>query len=401
MKKYLVASLASVLILQAGCAQRPPRQNEAPTAEQTVISENEQRIHELEDKVSALDAQIAQMNSRVYEVRTRSGQKTSMTVVPVNAPVHNNQTNVAAANANFANSQLGSPAAAPVAPAAKAQPKGRKIDPASKPTAIPKNQAKPVAAKPAHTPAPTAGPSGTVGLPEATAGPSGQITAQSHADLALPPAELPPAVVQAAQPTPAVPAQNIAPGVNASSTYRGAAQPAAVAPAVPVPVLPESGLALPPETPGTVPQSAPAAVQPQSAAPASAPKAAAASLPRGEQNAYNAALKAVRSGRTNEGIRMFREFLQRYPNGRYAANADYWIGECLYQQGKYQDALSQFNTVNSSFPSHHKNADALLKAGLTLNKMGDNNGANEKFRAILASFPNSEAARRVRAMGIH
>ncbi len=97
---------------------------------------------------------------------------------------------------------------------------------------------------------------------------------------------------------------------------------------------------------------------------------------------------------------MFREFLQRYPNGRYAANADYWIGECLYQQGKYQDALSQFNTVNSSFPSHHKNADALLKAGLTLNKMGDNNGANEKFRAILASFPNSEAARRVRAMGI-
>ena len=26
--------------------------------------------------------------------------------------------------------------------------------------------------------------------------------------------------------------------------------------------------------------------------------------------------------------------------------------------------------------------------------------ANEKFRAILASFPNSEAARRVRAMGI-
>lgn len=393
MKKYLVASLASVLILQAGCAQRPPRQNEAPAPEQTVISENEQRIHELEGKVSALDAQIAQMNSRVYEVRTRSGQKTSMTVVPVNAPVHNNQTNVAASNANFANSQLGGPAAAP---AARTQPRGRKVDPAGKPTAIPKKQAKPAPAKPAPTP--TAGPSGTVGLTEATAGPTGQITAQSHDDLALPPAELPPAVVQAAQPTPAQPAPNMTPGVNASSTYRGAAQPAAV-PAVPVPVLPESGLALPPETPGAVQQPAPA--QPQSAAPASAPpKAAAASLPRGEQNAYNAALKAVRSGRINEGIRMFREFLQRYPNGRYAANADYWIGECLYQQGKYQDALSQFNTVNSSFPSHHKNADALLKAGLTLNKMGDNNGANEKFRAILASFPNSEAARRVRAMGI-
>ena len=29
------------------------------------------------------------------------------------------------------------------------------------------------------------------------------------------------------------------------------------------------------------------------------------------------------------------EFLQQYPQGRYAANAEYWIGECLYAQGKY------------------------------------------------------------------
>ncbi len=96
---------------------------------------------------------------------------------------------------------------------------------------------------------------------------------------------------------------------------------------------------------------------------------------------------------------MFRDFLQKYPNGQYAANAEYWIGECLYSQGKYKDALSEFQNVNNSFPSHHKNADALLKAGITLSKMGDKAGAAEKFRTVIANFPNSEAARRARAMG--
>ncbi len=57
-EKYLVASLASVLILQATLRAAAAYQTEAPAPEQTVISENEQRIHELEDKVSALDAQI-------------------------------------------------------------------------------------------------------------------------------------------------------------------------------------------------------------------------------------------------------------------------------------------------------------------------------------------------------
>lgn len=108
---------------------------------------------------------------------------------------------------------------------------------------------------------------------------------------------------------------------------------------------------------------------------------------KGEEGAYKAALQAALSGRSAEGIARFREFLQQYPQGRYAANAEYWIGECLYAQGKVQEALAQFQKVNVEYPRHHKNADALLKAGICLSRLGDKAGASQNTRRFWLIFP--------------
>ena len=205
---------------------------------------------------------------------------------------------------------------------------------------------------------------------------------------------------------------------------------------VPVPAVPQSDLALPPEVPGLVPplpgEAAPSAkngatqnaakakpaakatASPAPAAPALAPAAAAApvatpaaaqsaSLPKsgkGEEAAYKAALQPAMSGRPAESIGRFQAFLQEYPHGRFAANAEYWIGEGLYAQGKYGEALAQFQKVNSQWSSHHKNADALLKTGMTLSRMGDKEGAAQAYKKLLSQFPNSEAAGIARSRGL-
>ncbi|MDE5880068.1 MAG: tol-pal system protein YbgF, partial [Desulfovibrio sp.] len=209
------------------------------------------------------------------------------------------------------------------------------------------------------------------------------------------------------------------PAASAPAAAPSAAAPSAAAPrtnavtgaanAVPVPSIPASSLALPPEHPSLAPLGQPMASEPgapQKALaspvtpqPAAAPAAPAAN-PRGEEAAYKAALNATLAGKTAEGLRLFQDFLQHYPHGRYAANADYWIGEGLYAQGKYQDALAQFQKVNDTYPQHHKNADALLKAGMTMSRLGDKAAAAEKYRTLMAQFPNSDAARRARAMGV-
>ena len=197
---------------------------------------------------------------------------------------------------------------------------------------------------------------------------------------------------------------------------------------VPVPSVPRSDLALPPEHPGLglpplagdaaapaakseakgkaeAPKkaagSAPASAS--AAAPAASPAAAPAALPKsgkGEDAAYKAAVQPALAGRSADSISRFQTFLQEYPQGRYAANAEYWIGEGLYSQGKYKEALAQFEKVNSQWPRHHKNADALLKTGMTLSRMGDKDGAAQAYKKVLSQFPSSEAAGIVRSRGL-
>ncbi len=349
---------------------------------QKILRENEARLNNLENSISALNTQIAQLNNRVYEVRTKTGQRTSMTVVPI-TPGSTSQPAPAQAQAQSAASQT---------------PAGRRIDPSTRPSPLVATQTqKPQSPKPAVPPPAKAKP--TNPAPANVGGPSGQLSASStQGELAMPPEE------NTSVPIP-VPTGNTYSG-NTISAHAQNQITQTDENIVPVPMIPASDLSLPPENPAlNLPpqnnEAVPVPAEPvQAPAPVTPARTVAATAQRGEEAAYQTALKAARSGNISEGLRLFRDFLQKYPQGKYTANADYWIGECLYAQGKYQDALSQFQNINSSYPKHHKNADALLKAGMSLTKIGDNAGAQQKYRQLLADFPNSDAAKRVRAMGI-
>lgn len=404
MKKKFVLPAACIVLAIGGCASTGQmRKVEAAGEEnQRVLRETDQRLHNLENSVAALNSQVALLNNRVYEVRTRNGHKTSMTVVPIIPP------------------QTARPAAPASSPQSAAMPHGdatggktpsgvqggpavvsaKKIDPAAPPAPFPGGTPSAKAEKGREKPV---GPSGQVGHPEAVAGPSGQLAgAAAPGGLALPPTEAPS--------TPA--AKPVSPSTSGDKGALQAAPSTGGTATIPVPTLPPSDLALPPEHPGLPPMDAPSAsavpaAPAASLAPAPATTVGQATAPpkpatsvKGEDAAYKAALKVALSGHSAEGISRFREFLQQYPQGRYAANAEYWIGECLYAQGKYKEALAQFQTVNTNYPRHHKNADALLKAGMSLSRLGDKPGAAQKYQTLLADFPNSEAARMVRSRGL-
>ena len=228
---------------------------------------------------------------------------------------------------------------------------------------------------------------------EVSIAPSGSISPDAAAsaapagvqDLALPPSEAPvPDVshLRSLEEDKVAPLTPVPPRVSAG-------QPAPAAPAVPDAGSAVPNIAVTPAAPAA--PAAKAAPAPQKAAPA--PRAA-----KGEKAAYEQALRTLNGGRTADGIAQFQSLLQQYPQGRYAANAHYWIGEGYYSQGKLQDALQQFKTVDQSFPRHHKTADALLKAGMTMSRLGDAQGAKQQYQQVIDRFPNSQAARRARGL---
>ena len=63
---------------------------------------------------------------------------------------------------------------------------------------------------------------------------------------------------------------------------------------------------------------------------------------------YKSAYDDLRAGRHEAAERGFREFVRRFPRHDYADNAQYWLGECFYDQKRYDKAAPEFRASYSA-----------------------------------------------------
>ncbi|MBN1142197.1 MAG: tol-pal system protein YbgF [Deltaproteobacteria bacterium] len=111
---------------------------------------------------------------------------------------------------------------------------------------------------------------------------------------------------------------------------------------------------------------------------------------------YRAAFGNYASGRYQPAVLGFRAFLERYPDNPYAANAQFWLGECHYALDEYPQALEAFDALVNFQPPSDKAPDALLRIVAILKKLPDENRAQETARFLLKNYPDSPAARTLR-----
>src|SRR5690606_14503292 len=64
-----------------------------------------------------------------------------------------------------------------------------------------------------------------------------------------------------------------------------------------------------------------------------------------ERSAYEQAFDALKSGDYVASADLFLAFLQAYPEGVYAPNARYWLGESYYVTQNYEMAREQFEVL--------------------------------------------------------
>lgn len=117
-------------------------------------------------------------------------------------------------------------------------------------------------------------------------------------------------------------------------------------------------------------------------------------LPRGDEKAaYEEAFEALKQGRYAESSQLFSGFLQQYPDGEYAANATYWLGESYYVTQNYEIALETFQGLLARFPDSRKAPDALLKVGYCQYELGDANRAARTLNEVVRRYPDTPVAR--------
>ena len=116
-------------------------------------------------------------------------------------------------------------------------------------------------------------------------------------------------------------------------------------------------------------------------------------LTASEQVAYQNALGILKEGRYNKSIEAFSEFLKKYPNSLYAANAQYWIGEAYYVSREFKSALGEFQRVVETHANSTKVADAMLKIGFIHYELTEWDKARNVLNHITSRYPKTTASR--------
>jgi len=137
--------------------------------------------------------------------------------------------------------------------------------------------------------------------------------------------------------------------------------------------------------PGTAPGTPGAMQSPTPSAPAIPPR-----------DLYQQAYSDFARKNYDLSIQGFQEYLRLYRDTDLADNAQYWIGECLQAQGKYEDAVTAFNALLRDFIDSDKIPDARYKKGVALEALGRKSQAVLEYRFVVERFPNSPAARLAR-----
>ena len=112
-----------------------------------------------------------------------------------------------------------------------------------------------------------------------------------------------------------------------------------------------------------------------------------------ERSSYNAAFDTLKAGRYADSARQFLAFLERYPNGTYAPNALYWLGESYYATQNYALAQQQFQALLDRYPTHDKAPGALLKVGLSQYGLKQMDAAKATLSQVVKRYPGSDPAR--------
>ncbi len=109
-----------------------------------------------------------------------------------------------------------------------------------------------------------------------------------------------------------------------------------------------------------------------------------------EMQRYRTAIDLVlRKKDYAQAVVAFNQYLRDFPQGRYAPNCQYWLGEIYLLQSDLEQARQWFTRLVTDFPDHGKAPDANFKLGTVYHKLGDTDQAKSILSAVAAGDSNA------------
>ena len=114
-----------------------------------------------------------------------------------------------------------------------------------------------------------------------------------------------------------------------------------------------------------------------------------AALSGSPRDEYDLSYGYILTGDYDLAERSFRAWLQNFPAHELALDARFWLAESLHQQSRNREAANEFLDVYKRAPQGRKAPDALMKLGVSLAALGEQDAACATFSEMGSKFPDA------------
>ena len=113
---------------------------------------------------------------------------------------------------------------------------------------------------------------------------------------------------------------------------------------------------------------------------------------KNEKELYQAAYETLRNGHNTRAISEFKSLLSEFPDGEYADNSLYWLGEAFKVNQDFNSSKAAFSKIVTHFSGSPKVPDALLKLGYIELEQNNIPKARDYLTQVTVSYPASPSA---------
>jgi tol-pal system protein YbgF len=112
------------------------------------------------------------------------------------------------------------------------------------------------------------------------------------------------------------------------------------------------------------------------------------------EQVYLNAMKDKDGGNFDLALTEFQDYMRWFPETELAANAQFYVGECLYYKNDFEGAVNAFDTVVEQYATSGKVPDAMYLKGRALLRLEKRTQAIQTFDELAKKYPSTEAARK-------
>ena len=110
------------------------------------------------------------------------------------------------------------------------------------------------------------------------------------------------------------------------------------------------------------------------------------------QRMYDTAWADYTTGQWMLALQGFEAYIKTFPQSELADDAQFYIGQTYYADGKFEEAVAAFGHALAAYPDGNAVPEASYKRGLSLDRLGETERAKTSFTFVIENYPESTMA---------